>query len=77
VARPIARQQERRFVVTSFVETTDGGFVNPALVEIVGPPRRSGSDSGSWEVPVVLASGAQRTAGPFPSREACREAFGL
>ncbi len=48
------------------------------LVEIVGPPRRSGSDSGSWEVPVVvLASGAQRTAGPFPSREACREAFGL
>lgn len=63
--------------MTSFVETTDGGFVNPALVEIVGPPRRSGSDSGSWEVPVVLASGAQRTAGPFPSREACREAFGL
>lgn len=60
-----------------FIETTDGGFVNPALVEIIGPPRRSGSDSRAWEVSVVLASGAQRTAGPFPSREACRDAFGL
>ena len=60
-----------------FIETTDGGFVNPALVEIIGPPRRSGSDSRAWEVSVVLASGAQRTAGPFPSRDACREAFGL
>ena len=60
-----------------FIETTDGGFVNPALVEIIGPPRRRGFDSRAWEVSVVLASGAQRTAGPFPSREACREAFGL
>jgi len=69
-----------------FVGTTDGGFVNPALVEIVGPPRECSPDRQHWEagwrgpivvVSVVMASGAQRTAGPFPSRDACREAFGL